>query len=93
LLTELFPLGERAGKGGAVRVVGSLREAFDEGGHLLIVGCGPRHTQGRSVQQIGSKVSADITQGELHFRGRGETVTTGRGARLDEEFRELRPEV
>jgi hypothetical protein len=29
-----------------VRVIGSLREAFDEGGHLLIVVCGPRHTQG-----------------------------------------------
>jgi hypothetical protein len=38
-------------------------------------------------------VNADITQGELHFGGRGETVTTGRGACLDEEFRKIRPEV
>src|SRR6266496_862773 len=40
-----------------------------------------------------SKVSADVTQGELHLSSRWEAVNVGRGAGLDEKLCKVRAEV
>ena len=55
---------------------------------------GCAHPARREHLRIGwSKVSADVTQGELHVSSRGEAINAGWGACLDEKLCKVRVEV
>jgi hypothetical protein len=53
----------------------------------------PHGTAAEHYAHRSQRLSADLLQGELHLSGRGETVTVGWGACLDEKFCKGRAEV
>ena len=73
LLGGVFPGWEGSGVSAAMSFVGSLRKAFKAGtGHVSMMpekaAARPGPERGQKRGQIGrSKVSADVTQGELHL--------------------------